>query len=276
MYEDAPLFYNQMVAQAQAFFAYLHAGQPADRFDEFMAPVRHCTPAPMLDNTWTAGHASALIASGAREKQTLKRDYPQARFVTAYRLGSDLVHAYADGTQFLMHTGLRDFVLCVGRLESRKNQLMLLKALEDSDLPVVFATGGFTYQPRYAEACLAFKRRGKTVFLKRLNELDLAHAYAAARVHVLPSWYELPGIVSQEAAKRGTNVVVTDNGTARDYFGDAAFYCSPDDPRSVLASVEEAFDSAVQLGLVERVADCTWANAASRIMEIYQQVLDTN
>jgi len=275
MYEDAPLFYNQMTAQAQAFFSYIQSGQPADRFEAFMAPVRSCSAAAMLDNTWTAGHAAALIASGAREKATLERDYPDADLVTSYRLGSDLGYADIDGSRFKTDTGLSDFVLCVGRVESRKNQLMLLKALEDSELPVVFATGGFTYQPQYAKACVAFQRKGKTIFMNRLEDNVLASAYAAARVHVLPSWYELPGIVSQEAAKRGTNVVVTDNGTARDYFGDAAYYCCPDDPQSVLSAVQEAFDSPTRQGLAESVSDCSWENAASHILDIYRQVLES-
>lgn len=275
MYEDAPLFYNQMTAQAQAFFSYIQSGQPADQFDTFMAPVRSCTAAAMLDNTWTAKHAAALIASGDREKATLERDYPDAGWITTYRLGSDLGYPDIDGSLFETNTGLSDFVLCVGRVESRKNQLMLLKALEDSELPVVFATGGFTYQPQYARACTAFKRKGKTFFLNRLEDNVLASAYAAARVHVLPSWYELPGIVSQEAAKRGTNVVVTDNGTARDYFGNTAYYCRPDDPQSVCSAVRDAFDSPTRQGLSESVSDCSWENAAYRVLDIYRKILDS-
>lgn len=276
MYEDAPLFYSQMIAQAQVFYDYMNAGRPADRFEVFMAPVRDCTPMPMLENTWTANHASALIASGSREQQTLERDYPDASWVTTYRLGSDLGFPDIDGKRFTDETGLKDFVFCVARLESRKNQLMLLKALEDSDLPVVFATGGFTYQRDYAQACAGYQRKGKTLFLNRLDQDVLASAYVAARVHVLPSWYELPGIVSQEAAKRGIGVVATDNGTARDYFGEHAKYCKPDDPETILVAVQAAYDTETTSKLADSVADCTWENAASRILEIYVKALEKN
>jgi glycosyltransferase involved in cell wall biosynthesis len=202
------------------------------------------------------------------------RDYPNARRIATYRLGSDLGFPDMDGERFFAKTGMRDFVLCVARLESRKNQLMLLKALEDSDLPVVFATGGFTYQPTYAKACSIYQRPGKTLFLNRLEQQDLASAYAAARVHVLPSWYELPGIVSQEAAKRGIRVVVTDNGTPRDYFGDLAHYCKPDDYNTVREAVHEAMDASPEPGLAECMSDCTWENAATQVLDIYRRALD--
>lgn len=275
MYEDKPLFFNQMQAQFDAFVRYINAGQPAPAFGEFMAPVRNCRPAPRFDNSWTANHAAALIASGTREKATLERDYPDCSLVTTYRLGSDIVKAPGKASAFRRLVDNRDFVLCVGRLEMRKNQLMLLKALENTDLPVIFATSGFTYQPGYARACQVYRRnQGKVVFLQALSPQDLSALFAAARVHALPSWYELPGIVSQEAAKLGVNVVVTDNGTARDYLGDDAFYCSPDDPGSILDAVSEAFHSEPRPGLAESVADCTWENAAARVCSIYRQVLD--
>jgi len=274
MYEDKPLFFNQMVEQANAFFRYIEAGQPQERFEEFMVPVKSISPAPCFDNTWTANHAAALVASGMREQETLERDYPGCPFVTTYRLGSDIVNTTTKSSGVRKLTGNRDFVLCVGRLEARKNQLMLLKALEDTDIPIVFATSGFTYQPQYAQACQLFKRRqGQTIFLQALPPEDLNALFAEARVHALPSWYELPGIVSQEAAKLDANIVVTDYGTPRDYLGDEAFYCAPDDPESVRNSVVDAFNSPLRPGLASKVSDCTWENAATRVYEIYQTIL---
>lgn len=274
MYEDKPLFFNQMIEQADAFFRYLHAGQPRERFKEFMAPVKSVEPAPCFDNAWTANHAAALVASGAREQASLERDYPDCPLVTTYRLGSDIVDTTTKTSVIMDMTGNRDFVLCVGRLEARKNQLMLLQALDDTDIPIVFATSGFTYQPQYAQACQFFKRKqGQTTFLQALPPEDLNTLFIEARVHALPSWYELPGIVSQEAAKLNSNVVVTDYGTPRDYLGDEAFYCAPDDPESIRDAVVDAFNSPLRPGIAAQVSDCTWENSATRVLEIYQQVL---
>ncbi|HED16097.1 MAG TPA: glycosyltransferase [Gammaproteobacteria bacterium] len=276
MYEDAPSFWAQMMAQAQGYYAYMQAGQPQADFEYFMQPLRDCQPTVMLDNSWTARYAAALIASGSAEQKTLQRDYHDARLVATYPLGCEIGETTVSGDLFTRHTGLKDFILCVGRVETRKNQLTLLKALEDSDLPLVIATGGFTYQPQYAQACQLFKRRGPTHFIQRMPDNILASAYAAARVHVLPSWYELPGIVSMEAARRGCAIVVSDRGTPRDYFGADAFYAEPDDPTAIGEAVQAAWDAAVPAspGLSRRIESCTWPNAAKTVLDIYGQALD--
>jgi tetratricopeptide (TPR) repeat protein len=101
----------------------------------------------------------------------------------------------------------------------------------------------------------------------------LASAYAAARVHALPSWYELPGLVSLEAAYNGCNVVVTDNGTARDYLGNDAFYCNPGDEQSICQAVMEAYASDVPSTLRERVMSHTWDGVGAATLRVYEAVL---
>jgi hypothetical protein len=92
-----------------------------------------------------------------------------------------------------MH-GVRDFVLCVGRLESRQNQLMLLEALRDDHRPVVLVGGGFSYEPDYARLCAAYRRRGATLLIDQIPGSLLGAARAEAAVHCTPGWYELPGL----------------------------------------------------------------------------------
>jgi tetratricopeptide (TPR) repeat protein len=169
--------------------------------------------------------------------------------------------------------GVKDFVLCVGRLESRKNQLMLLKALEESELTVVLAAGGFSYQPEYEGAVRSFKRKGKTLILDRLSPEMLSSAYAAARVHVLPSWYELPGLVSLEAAAHGKNIVVTRTGTTTDYVGDKAFYCLPGSEDSISSAVMAAYYAPAKAGLVDMARRYTWEKAVECTVEAYERIL---
>ena len=275
MYEDLPVFYNQMLAYFRALEAYVVNGQPAEHWPELAKAAASVTPAPRWENAWVAEHAEALITTGPREKACIESDYPNAKLVETYSCGCDLLPL--EGAEaFVKEYGIEDFILCVGRLETRKNQLMLLKAFERSDLPIVFATGGFTYQPNYESACKNFKRPGRTVFLDRLDEKLLASAYSAARVHALPSWFELPGIVSMEAARRGTNIVVSDYGTARDYFGDRAFYCAPSDPQSIYNAVMAAYHAPATDDLSQALSECTWKNAASKTLEVYTKVVSVS
>jgi len=273
LYEDWPLFASQMQAHCSALEAYINSGQDSSKWAELLASAKNVRPSPIWDNSLTANGAASLIATGQNEAQALRRDYPAAKQIEICPLAADFSDFEDGGKLFREQTGLSDFVLCVGRFELRKNQLMLLKALEESELTVVFAGGGFSYQPAYLEACKRFKRKGRTVFLDRLEPNMLASAFQAARVHALPGWLELPGLVSLEAAHFGTNVVITDFGTSRDYLGDFGFYCHPGEPQSIFNAVQAAFYSPVKAGMREQAKQFTWDKTSLRSGEIYKQVL---
>lgn len=273
MYEDWTHYFSKMAGAFQALGTYVYKGQPKDEWQELEQIIYSGQEIAKQDNSWTAQYADALIASGTFEALTLRRDYPWTKSVKLYYCGSDFNAEADNGERFIRETGIKDFILCVGRLESRKNQLMLLKALEDSSLPLVFATGGFAYQAKYEEICRMFKRKGATYFLDRIDPNLLASAYAAAKVHVLPSWCELPGLVSLEAARYGTNVVITDNGTIRDYLGSEAFYCSPESPESILKAIHNAYDTPRNPVLKERASHFTWQSMAKSTFTLYEEVL---
>ncbi len=273
MYEDWPFFFSPMVETFLPLEKYVQTGQQKGSWLEIWNDRERIPEAEKQDNSYTAFHAEALVGTGSTETIALHRDYPGSKLITDYRCGCEVSNETPDPEMFRRFSGLKDFVLCVGRLEWRKNQLMLLKALEESDLPLVLATGGFTYQADYEALCRKFTRKGKTLFLPKIEPELLASAFAASTVHVLPSFFELPGLVSLEAAKYGTNVVVSDYGTIRDYLGDDGIYCKPDDPESILSAVMEGWNRPHTDKLQKRMEPFTWKAATERYEEIYSAVL---
>lgn len=273
LYEDWPMFQSKMLVAANAADEYVRAGQRRDSWRSLQTRIETAAPAPIWDNSLAANGASALLASGSAEAESLRKHYPVAKKIVSTPFGTTWGDLIDGGALFKKEFGLEDFVLCVGRFEFRKNQWMLLKALEESELTVVFAGGGFSYQPEYLELCKKFKRSGRTVFLPRLEPKLLASCYQAAKVHVLPSWCELPGLVSLEAASYGTNVVASSYGTIRDYLGDYAFYCDPADPQTIFNAVMAAYNSPVRPELIERGRSYTWERTAFETAKIYQEVL---
>jgi len=270
LYEDIPNFHNQSIMVAEALAEYVRRTQDKNWWkshDLNLAAVQSCAK---FDNSWTAANAAALLSSGESESQTLRRDYPGTNNIVEIKFGCEIGSA-SDPELFRKKYGVTDFVLCVARIESRKNQLMLLKALEDSDLTVVLAGGGFTYQPAYEQAVRNFKRRGRTIVLDRVAPEMLASAYAAAKVHCLPSWYELPGLVSLEAAAIGCNVVAS-NGTIVDYLDSKIFYCDPWSESSIRNAVMAAFYAPVPAGLRESAQAFTWTETARKTLECYIKV----
>jgi len=181
-----------------------------------------------------------------------------------------------DPTSFIQEYGLQDFVLQVGRLELSKNQVMLAYALKELELPVVFIGGNM--QPNYIEWC---KRYGPKQ-LKIISHLPpemLRSAYAAARIHVLPSWIETCGLVTMEAALANCSVVASIAGYEREYYRDLAYYCDPADVDDIRQTVIMAWEQ-YQHDLPRRqklkeliLQDYTWERAAAITLQAYQQVL---
>jgi len=158
-------------------------------------------------------------------------------------------------------------VLCVGRLDPRKNQLALITALRGSGIPLRLIGTGEVF-PAYAARCR--EAAGAGVELSGfVSEAELDEAYRSARVHALPSWFELPGLVSLDAAASGAAVVVSRAGTAGEYLGRGAAYCSTD-PVSVRSAVMDAYEAGPPEGLAARVASTyTWRATAECYLEAY-------
>lgn len=174
---------------------------------------------------------------------------------------------------FVEQFGLTDFVLCSGRIEPNKNQLMLIWALRDTGIPLVLA--GRETDPRYAALCHKWARPN-VHFVGELSRDLLASAYAAARVHALPSWSETPGLVNLEAGLAGCNLVVGNRGSEREYLGEFAFVSDPGDADSILEAVMLAWKGGPARLEAQRqhiLQKYTWARTVDATRAAYEEIL---
>jgi len=167
----------------------------------------------------------------------------------------------------------RDSVLCVGRIEGRKCQLELVRAMNGTDLKLVLIGKPAPNQTAYFDQIK--REMGPNVTL--LGEIphdDLANYYASCKVHALVSWMETTGLSSLEAGVMGANIVITEKGDTREYFGDLAHYCSPDSIDSIRSAVLEAFHAPRTSLLRERILqNYTWWKAAEATLSGYDYAL---
>ncbi len=168
-----------------------------------------------------------------------------------------------------------DSVLCVGRIEGLKGQLNLVRAMNGLDWPLVLIGKPAPNHLSYFEQVK--KESGSKVnIIGELDHTELPGFYAAARVHVLASWMETTGLSSLEAGVMGCNLVITDRGDTRDYFGDYAFYCEPDSVESIRAAIIKAYTTPVDPQLRQHILErFTWEKAAEKTLEGYQMALAT-
>ena len=170
----------------------------------------------------------------------------------------------------------QDLITFVARIDPRKNQLNFLKAMMDTDYRIRFIGNVFPqFQSYYDELKGIALERGNVEFISHLSQEDLFKHTMEAKVNVLTSWIETPGLVSLEAAYAGCNIVVSDKGSVRDYFKDYAFYCMPDNLESIKKATIEAMESEASSDLRDLIKqDYSWSTTAEQTLNGYQSVLN--
>jgi glycosyltransferase involved in cell wall biosynthesis len=183
----------------------------------------------------------------------------------------------ADPSLFANETGLTDYILCVARIEPRKNQLMLLHALRDLDLPIVLF--GHIGSRQYEKLIDQYRKDNVHIF-GRVSPDDplLASAIAGARVFTLPSWSEGAPLAALEAAASGATMVLSDRSSEPEYFGDFARYCDPADPQSIKDAILDAYENPLdtegKTALKQFVAkNFSWEQYARKTGAVYEDTL---
>jgi glycosyltransferase involved in cell wall biosynthesis len=166
-----------------------------------------------------------------------------------------------------------NLVLCVARIEGIKNQLNLIKALNNTRYRLVIIGDPAPNQLPYYYECRK-QAAANISFINHLPQEALIDWYQLAGIHILPSWFETCGLSTLEAAAMGCRVVITDKGYTREYFGEEAVYCDPASPQSMLAAVEKAASTPATDTLRNKImTQYTWQQAALQTATAYKQVL---
>ena len=238
--------------------------------------TRHLYPADEIRAQLSL--ADVIVTNSPTESEQLARvlALPLERFAAVMN-GFEPRFAQADARLFRDAFGIDGrFALNVGTIEPRKNQLGLVRALKDAGLPVVLI--GHRRDEAYADQVLA--EGGTQVhYLGHLDHDDprLASAFAACAVFALPSTLETPGLAALEAAAAGAAVVVTSEGSARDYFGDHAGYANHADPVDIRRAVEQALQRGPNPALKVHVLNhFAWNVVTAALPGIYRQALRNN
>lgn len=163
----------------------------------------------------------------------------------------------------------KDCILCVSRIEGRKNQLNIIRACKDLPYKFVFIGKAGANFGKYHEQCIK-EANDNTFFLGQIEHEKLPQFYKLAKVHILASWMETPGLSSLEAAVMRTNIVVTRKGDTEDYFKEYAYYCEPDNLESIKDAVTKAYNAPFDDNLHELIVEnYKWEDTARQTYEGY-------
>lgn len=162
-------------------------------------------------------------------------------------------------------------VVCVANLDRRKNLRVLAQACSDLDLQLKLY-GQIRDQDYFDEIVLEFG--GVLDYRGKFQHGSEEHAtiLQTARVFALTSDYETPGLAAIEAGAAGVPIVITNVGSAPEYFGDYANYCDPSSTESVREALRQSLLAPAVLNDKARdhFAGFTWDQAGQATITAYQ------
>jgi len=164
------------------------------------------------------------------------------------------------------------YVLQVGRVEPRKNQVTTLRAVER--LPDLLLVAAGSVLDSAAGATLAVSRRCR--LLGRVDSADLEALYACAEALVVPSRYEGFGLPVLEGLRRGVPVVAAAVSSLPEVAGDAAVYVDdPLDAGGLAAAIEQAVGCRERLRVLgpQRASLFTWDRTAAGVAAVIRELL---
>lgn len=219
--------------------------------------------------------ADLILASSEAEAEQIRRYFliaPDRIKVVTY--GADEAFLDATPTFFEQRFGIKNFILTVGRIEPRKNQLNLIRAMKGGQRPLVIIGEAVSHHQSYYNRCKD-AADGNVYFLGALpqNSQELRSAFAACSVFTLPTWFETPGLAALEAALSGAKIVITRAGATREYFGDFVDYIDPADIQDIRNKIEVAYQRSKTTVLRDYVSKrYLWQHMAEQTIRAYQKL----
>ena len=240
---------------------------------------------------WVMDHlrgASRLIA----DSQFVKREivellgYPE-RQIAVVPLGGDhiIVRGSDEGTAFRRRYAIDDrarVILHVGGCDERKNVRVLLLALNEvrqgpGDVILVHIGDAFGSEDwRVVEE---FQLQPSLRLIVNAAAEDLAAAYAAADVVVIPSIYEGFGLPAVEAMAAGTPVVGLRAAALSEVIGEAGLLVDENTPAAFADALSKVLNDPEQRQILsrrgkERAACFTWERTARLTDEVYHRIIE--
>ena len=121
------------------------------------------------------------------------------------------------------------FLLCVGTIENRKNQLLIIKALHHlpNDIKLVLVGKPTTYKKTLIEYISDNQLEQRVIFLENIPFNNLPSIYHLAQIFVYPSFFEGFGIPILEALNCGVPVIAATGSCLEEAGGKNSIYIDP-------------------------------------------------
>ena len=174
------------------------------------------------------------------------------------------------------------YVLTVGTIEPRKNQLAVLKAINNKNLNVPYVMVGKSTQ--YTQELLEYihnnRMTDQVYILNDVDDMDLPALYQQAACMVYLSHYEGFGLPVAEAMASGCPVITSATSSLPEIGVDAVLYCEPGDEAGLGDMIGKLLnDHELQHALSEKgIQRARFFHPEERVnalMDLYREIIGT-
>lgn len=222
-------------------------------------------------------------------------EFSRQAMLSRYRIAPEkisVIHNGVDETKFYAGDAGRDIVegrglfpggylLTVGRLEPRKNHVVLLRAyakLESVQLPLaIIGQPHFGFDEVF-QVIRDLHLESRVRILSDVKDEELPAFYRHAKLFVYPTWAEGFGMPILEAMASGIPVISSDSTSIPEVAGDAAVLVDPSDIDALAKAMEhyisdQKFYADMQQRGLKQVKAFKWCTAAEKVRAVYLNAL---
>ncbi|NMB72452.1 MAG: glycosyltransferase family 4 protein [Bacteroidales bacterium] len=171
-----------------------------------------------------------------------------------------------------------EYILSVGTIEERKNQLRILEALNHKNIriPLVLVGKEKAYALKIRKYIAANKMRN-VILLNEIENEDLPAIYQGALLFVYPSLIEGFGIPILEALYSGVPVITSEGGCFPEAGGPDSLYVNPRRSDQIAEAIDSLLKDPSRCRKMrdagkEYARNFSPETVASRLMEVYQKI----
>jgi glycosyltransferase involved in cell wall biosynthesis len=172
------------------------------------------------------------------------------------------------------------FILCVGTIEQRKNQLAILEGLvkERLKIPLVILGKPTAYKMLLDDFILENDLRNQVLFLQNTSSCELQTIYQMAEIMVYPSFFEGFGLPVLEAQASGCPVITSNISSMPEAGGEGALYIDPTNSTEIGSAIRKILiDDKLKEELIQKgtANSAFFADqmVAEKLMALYQSVV---
>lgn len=153
---------------------------------------------------------------------------------------------YSDAEKKKVHSKFNlpeQFILNVGTIETRKNALLIVKAIKNCDTHLVIIGKKTKYLDKIQAYIEQHNLQDKVLFLKGLTSNELAIVYQLATIFVYPSIFEGFGIPIIEALYSKTPVITNKFGVFPEAGGPNSIYIDPENAEELEIKIKHLLEN---------------------------------